>query len=213
MVAPVVSDVAEHGAGRGAEGVDPKARGPQSPLTLEEIQGLTRGCSPQAPTGVRNRALIVVLSRVGLRLSEALNLSPERIDFVRYQIAVGGRHSRVLPLEEGPSGAIVRWINLRDKTGLANAEVLFCTLTGDPMDPAYVRQALHRLAEKGEVQKRVNAQGLRDAYAAELWVAGLPPAEIQYLLGFESRRSLARYLSPIVENLQLSGASSRRRSG
>jgi hypothetical protein len=44
-------------------------------LTAAEIERLMRQCSRRAPTGVRNRALIAVCWRCGLRIGEALALS------------------------------------------------------------------------------------------------------------------------------------------
>jgi len=174
----------------------PESSTVRSTLVRQDIQGLTRQCC-QAPTGVRNRALIVTLYRAGLRLGEALTLAPDRIDFIQHQIAIVGRHSRLLPLDQGASREIVRWMNVRDKIDLGNTGMLFCTLKGRPIQPDYVRQLLPRLAEKAGIPKRVHAQALRDAYAGELVVAGVPLAEIRQLLGFDTGRSLARYLSQI----------------
>ena len=43
---------------------------PPEPLTAQEVKDLLRACSTRAATGVRNRALIAVLYRAGLRISE-----------------------------------------------------------------------------------------------------------------------------------------------
>ncbi|MGH2731613.1 MAG: hypothetical protein ACRDJG_01460 [Actinomycetota bacterium] len=45
-------------------------RYPAEILTPEEVRALILACSPKAPTGIRNRALIVVMYRGGLRLHE-----------------------------------------------------------------------------------------------------------------------------------------------
>ena len=45
-----------------------------------EIELLMRQCSRRAPTGVRNRALIAVLWRCGLRIGEALALAVKDFD-------------------------------------------------------------------------------------------------------------------------------------
>ncbi len=47
---------------------------PPEVLTEDEVKALIRACSNRAPTGIRNRALITVMYRAGLRLSEALAL-------------------------------------------------------------------------------------------------------------------------------------------
>ena len=50
---------------------------PPEPLSADEVKALIRACSTRATTGIRNRALIVVLYRAGLRISEALALLPK----------------------------------------------------------------------------------------------------------------------------------------
>jgi site-specific recombinase XerD len=49
-------------------------------LTNAEIELLMRQCSRRAPTGVRNRALIAVCGRCGLRIGEALALAVKDLD-------------------------------------------------------------------------------------------------------------------------------------
>jgi site-specific recombinase XerD len=49
-------------------------RRPPTVLQDEQIRTLISGCSNRAPTGIRNRALIAVMWRCGLRIAEALAL-------------------------------------------------------------------------------------------------------------------------------------------
>jgi site-specific recombinase XerD len=49
-------------------------------LTDREVQALIGACSHCAPTGVRNRALLTILYRGGVRISEALALQPKDLD-------------------------------------------------------------------------------------------------------------------------------------
>ncbi len=56
----------------------PKPRRSLPPEVLDdgEVCALMAACSPVAPSGFRNRALIAILYRGGLRVSEALSLRP-----------------------------------------------------------------------------------------------------------------------------------------
>src|SRR5216683_1702807 len=54
-------------------------------LTTAEVEALLRACSSRAATGVRNRAMIALLWRTGLRISEALALKLKEV-----QVEVGG---------------------------------------------------------------------------------------------------------------------------
>jgi integrase/recombinase XerD len=53
---------------------------PPGVLNGDEIEALIRTTSNRAPTGIRNRALITMMYRAGLGLSEALALKPKDID-------------------------------------------------------------------------------------------------------------------------------------
>ncbi len=66
-------------------------------LTELEVLALIRACSASAPSGVRNRALIAVLWRAGLRVGEALELRD--VDLALGTVRV--RHGQGRPLTDG----------------------------------------------------------------------------------------------------------------
>ena len=154
-------------------------------------------CSSTAPTGIRNRALVVTLYRAGLRLDEALTLVPADVDVAAGVIHVGrrfGEHVRDVGIDAGALGIVRHWLRVRAALGIGADGLLFCTLSGGRIHPAYVRQLLPRLAEKAGIEKRVHAQGLRYTHAAELAAEGMPAELIQAQLGHESLASTDRYL-------------------
>jgi site-specific recombinase XerD len=51
-------------------------RFPSEVLTVADVRSLMAACSSTSASGIRNRALIALLYRSGLRLSEALDLHP-----------------------------------------------------------------------------------------------------------------------------------------
>ena len=81
----------------------PKRRLPPEVLTNDEVLRLIDACS-NTPTGLRNRALIAVLYRAGLRVSEALDLYPKDVDAAAGTIRVlhgKGDRSRVVGIDAG----------------------------------------------------------------------------------------------------------------
>jgi Phage integrase family len=131
-------------------------------LTGGEVELLMRRCSRRAPTGVRNRALIAVLWRWGLRIGEALALKAKDFDPESGTLVVqrgkGGKR-RVVGVDAGTVALVGRWLELRRRRGIAGGP-LFCTLAGGPMDQSYVRHLLPRLARKAGVERRVHAHGV-----------------------------------------------------
>jgi len=128
-----------------------------------------RACGRHAPTGLRNRALIALLYRAGLRINEALSLYPKDLDLtdgcIRVLNGKGGR-SRTVGLNPGAAAIIERWLDVRSRLGLGGRHPVFCTLRGHPMAAAYVRVMLKRLAARAGIDKRVHARGLRHTHAA-----------------------------------------------
>ena len=55
-------------------------RYPAEPLTAEEVRALIAAVPGKGPLRVRNRALIALLRRSGLRITEALKLRPAHVD-------------------------------------------------------------------------------------------------------------------------------------
>ncbi len=170
-------------------------------VTPEEIDALIGACSNHALTGIRNRALILTLSRGGLRVSEALALRLAGLDPATGALTTRGPRShaqRTVGLEPPVLAALLRWIEGREGLHLDGECPVFCTLRGQPLKSAYVRALLPRLARKVGIAKRVHAGGLRDAHAMHLAGLHVPLELLQAQLGHSSRASTHRYLRQIA---------------
>ena len=176
-------------------------RYPAEVLTREEVQQLLHGCSPQAPTGIRNRALLVVLYRGMLRLAEALALQPKDLDRKAGTVRVlagKGKKARTIGLDPEAFAVVERWVDARKALGIKARAPLFCTLAGGPIAQPYVRALLNRLAGKAGIEKRVHPHGLRHTGAAELAAEGHPMNLVQAQLGHSSLATTSRYLAHIA---------------
>jgi site-specific recombinase XerD len=165
-------------------------------LTPKEVEKLLRVCSSRAPTGIRNRAMIAVAWRSGLRISEVLALRVKDLDLEAGTLVVQhgkGDKRRVVGLDAGTSALIDRWLTIRAKRRIVAGPV-FCTLKGQPIDQSYIRHLLPRLGRKAGIEKRVHAHGLRHAYAVELEREGATITTIRDLLGHSSAAVTDRYL-------------------
>jgi site-specific recombinase XerD len=169
-------------------------------LTAAEIEFLMRQCSRRAPTGIRNRALIALLWRCGLRIGEALALAPKDFDpdsgTLVVQRGKGGKR-RVVGVDAGTVALVGRWFEARRKRGILNSSPLFCSLAGRPMDQSYVRHLLPRLARKAGIERRVHAHGLRHAFAVDLVRSGAPLYVVRDPLGHSSVATTQVYLSRV----------------
>lgn len=170
---------------------------PAEPLTSDEVRALIRACSSRAPTGIRNRALIAVFYRGGLRLQEALRLYTKDLDPKQSTVRVlhgKGDKSRLVGIDDGAWAILDRWLDRRVRLGVNDKCPVFCTLDGAPIQPTYVRALLRRLAHKAQIQKRVHPHGLRHTHAFELANEGQPLHVIQAQLGHSSLAVTDRYI-------------------
>ena len=166
-------------------------------LSREEIEALIQQCSGRAPTGIRNRALLGILWRAGLRIGEALALQPKDLDLASATLVVQhgkGDKRRVVGLDPGTVALLERWLVSRKKLGVGVRAPVFCTLRGEGIDQSYVRHLLPRLASKVGIEKRVHAHGLRHRYATELEQEGATISTIRDLLGHSSAATTDKYL-------------------
>ena len=168
-------------------------------LSHEEIDRLLRACSKRAPTGRRNRALIALLWRGGLRLGELLSLSPKDVDLEEFVVRIqqGKTGKRVVGLDSSTAALVEQWIVSRRKLKISGRAPLFCTLAGGKINQSYIRHLLPRLAKKAGIERRVHAHGLRHRMAIDLVQEGADLLTVRDLLGHASAATTQTYLSRI----------------
>jgi len=170
-------------------------------LTADEVRALLEACSPRW-SGIRNRAMIAVLYRVGLRITEALALHAKDLDPVAGTVRVlhgKGNRSRTVGMDRGGFEMVDAWLATRAALGIDpdHRGPLLCLRDGQPIESSYVRVLLPRLARKAGIRKRVHAHGLRHTHAAELRAEGVEVGIISKQLGHASIATTAVYLDHI----------------
>jgi site-specific recombinase XerD len=171
-------------------------------LTDAEVRGLMVACGT-GPRGDRNRALLAVMYRTGLRVSEALSLSPKDVDLdtgtVRVLNGKGGK-TRVVGIDPGGAAVVAAWAAVRESLGVTASAPLFCALPGGTaaITAGYARNLIKAIARRAGVAKRVHAHGLRHTHASQLREEGVDIGIISRQLGHASIDTTARYLDHIA---------------
>jgi len=181
---------------------------PPEVLTEVEVRALIGACSTRGITGHRNRALLAILWRTGVRISEALELRPHDVDFkngtVRVRLGKGLKPRTTVLSNLDALPLIERWLEERGKLlTVGQGAPILCTLKGTPTDPSYARHLLPRLAKRAGLERRVHPHGLRHTHAADLALAGVPVLAIQQQLGHHSLTTTASYLRRVGMRLDL----------
>lgn len=169
-------------------------------LSREEVAALLAQPNRRVPTGARDRALIRLLHRAGLRCSEALDLRPRDVNLARLEVRVNagkGDKDRVVWIDSGTVEILQAWKDKRPRS-----EWLFCTLKGGRMDTSAVRHMLARRGRKAGITMRVHPHLLRHTYATELLEDGYSLLEAQRMLGHEDLRTTAIYVHLVDEQLR-----------
>jgi integrase len=142
-------------------------RYPADPPTVEEIVAVMRRAG-ETSYGLRVRALIVVLWRSGLRISEALALAESDLDRASGRILVrhgkGGKR-REVGMDRWAWQQLEPWLDYRATLPVG---ALICVINGPtsgrPWSPSAARVALRRLAVGAGVRRRFANLGITSVY-------------------------------------------------
>lgn len=199
-----------HNAGR-----PPRNKGrryPPSPPAVEEIVALIRAC-PDTPAGRRLRALIVLLWRSGLRISEALALEEHDLDPKAGSIVVrrgkGGKR-RVIGMDPWAWEQIAPWLVERQAYPLGPVfAVIEGPTAGRAVSASYVRAELRRLVQATGIRRRVAPHQLRHCYAVELARENAPVHILMRSLGHANLAVTTTYLMGVAPEEVLAYAHQR----
>lgn len=189
-------------------GMKPANAGMKYPVevpTTDEVLALMGACSRRGSAGIRDRALIMVLWRGGLRISEALSLRPRDIDLEQGAITVlwgKGKKRRIVGIDPQAVAVIELWLRRRsEKLAVGSTRPVFCNVcrpnVGHRLDSSTVRTKFKELGIKAGIEKRTNPHSLRHACASHLARKGVPIHLIRRQLGHASLRTTERYINDL----------------
>jgi site-specific recombinase XerD len=185
------------------QGVPPHNKGvryPPDPPTVEEIVAVMIAAG-DSPDGVRLRAVIVILWRAGLRISEALALNETDLDPDRGSLLVRhgkGDKRREAGMDRWAWSQIDPWLKLRRELPVGRLfGVLRGPTRGRPCAPAGIRAQLHHVAAVAGVRRRFAPHQLRHTHAVEMSREGISLIVIQRQLGHADLAITSRYLRGI----------------
>lgn len=188
-------------------------RYPADPPRPEEIVAVMRAAGP-VRHGLRLRALIAVLWRSGLRISEALALAESDLEPSRGALLVrhgkGGKR-REVGMDEWGWEQLQPWLKLRVELPIGP---LFCVISGPtvgaPWAASAARTQMRRLAARAGVRRRFAPHQLRHAHAVEMAREGVPLNVIQRQLGHANLGITSIYLQGIDSSEVIDMVHSRR---
>jgi site-specific recombinase XerD len=186
---------------------------PPDPPRPEEIILVMRQAG-HGRHGLRIRALIAVLWRGGLRISEALALNETDVDARRGSLLIRhgkGDKRREAGMDQFGFEQLEAWRAHRE---LLPPGPLFCVIDGQTRGrrwaPTAARAELRQLALDTEVRRRFAPHQLRHAHAVELAREGVAVNIIQRQLGHTDLGTTSTYLQGIDPSEIIDAVRSRR---
>lgn len=174
-------------------------------LTHDEVDALLARPNVAAPTGLRNRAMLEVMYRCGLRVSEACGIHLRDVRWADHQlhlrptVAKGGREAYVY-LHPELEDWLQRWKHAR-RAYAAGDPHLFTTLRGTPVGRKYVWEMVDRYARRAGIEKHAHPHMLRHTFATELLREGFTIREVQVAMRHSDIRTTAIYTEVVDEHL------------
>jgi site-specific recombinase XerD len=176
-------------------------------LDANQATRLLETCSKDGPQGLRDRAIILLLLRLGLRAADIVNMRPADIDWQDATLLVRGKGRRDvrLPLPQDAGDAVLDYIeNARPKVSIDRiflcSKAPFRPVRSGPIISGIVRAALRRAGIENPPSHGANL--LRHTTATMMLRAGATLDEIGTVLRHKSPDTTAHYAKVDVAALQ-----------
>jgi len=155
-------------------------------ISRDEAARLLKVPNLRAPTGLRNRCMLELMYRAGLRVAEVCALEPRDVDLTRGTVRVldgkGGDGTAYFDVDS-VAALISEWKRERKRLGVAGGAPLFCTLAGETIDTSYMRAMVKRIARRAGLDpSKVSPHVLRHTFATELLDEGFNIRQVQEAL-------------------------------
>lgn len=173
-----------------SEVVEAGSRGAMLPkvLSLEEVKQLFDAPDLTQKEGIRDRAMLEVMYATGMRVSELLGLTVNRVNLqTHYVIAFGkGSKERLVPMGKYAVHYLKKYLDeVRPKLVKSErpTDLLFLTIRGSGMTRQRFWQIIKGYGQKAGISKPLTPHILRHSFATHMLNDGADLRTVQELLG------------------------------
>jgi len=171
-------------------------------LTPAEVERLCAVIPRDSHQGYRDLVLISILYGLGLRVSEALGLLLDDIDFETGAVRIMGKGSKERRLYMGRTVAKAMALYIHRWRPGVGSRYVFIHTDGRPLDRHYVAHRLSRYQQQAGIRTRVTAHVFRHSFATAFYRATGDPFALQAALGHESLQMTLHYTRVTSEDLE-----------
>lgn len=165
-------------------------------LTLEEIKFLFETTKKRPKFKNRDQAVLGCLYHLGLRASEATNLTLEDIDLENNLVFIRKSktgYQRQVPISETLKTIFEKYLQTRMLFFSMDNNYFLLGLKGKLTANGSIPQILNKLAKETQISKRIHPHVLRHSIATHLLQNGMPLDKVSQFLGHKNIGSTERY--------------------
>lgn len=177
-------------------------------ITLEDVEALLAAAGgPGTTLAKRDRALLEVLYGTGARISEAIGLDIDDIDFEGHAVLLRGKGSkqRIVPLGSYAHEALKDYLTVARPTlttAKGSGPAVFLNARGGRLSRQSAWTVLTKAAKRAGISTDVSPHTLRHSFATHLLDGGADVRVVQDLLGHASVTTTQIYTLVTVEKLR-----------
>ena len=146
-------------------------------------------------TSARDTLLVTLNLTVGLRCSEALNLTVEQFNSDVISIIGKGGKLRKFKVTDEIRARFNEYMEVRDQAfnDGEDSDLLFVSVTGKELHVKDINKNLKKYAERANIDKDLSSHCLRRSCATHYLQEGIPVAQVATLLGHSDVKTTMRY--------------------
>lgn len=176
-------------------------------LSVNEIESLLSQPNVRDKQGLRDKAILETLYATGMRVSEAVNLRKDNVNFdIGFLRCIGkGNKERIIPLGSKAQASIKRYLEtvrprlLKDK----ESEFLFLSRLGKKLSRQSFWKLIKKYAKDARIKKPMWPHILRHSFATHLLERGADLRSVQEMLGHSSISTTQLYTHVNKDRLKL----------
>lgn len=175
-------------------------------LSDKELSALSASFDRSTPEGVRDHAIFLCMSELGLRCSEVASLTLEDFDWHRGALVIRqtkAHRDRVLPLLAPVGHAVTEYLRYARQSRAERR--LFLSISrrnGTPMSVNQIRNVIRRAYLRAGITSTTGTHALRHTRARSLYESGASLKLIADILGHKSIDTSRVYVSVGIQQLR-----------
>ncbi len=171
-------------------------------LTIEEVDRLLVAPDISTPKGLRDRAMLEVFYATGLRVSELIGLTLDRVNLEAGFVRCMGKGSkeRIVPIGLSAAEAVAAYLKIRRPKN--ETDHLFLNNGGKKLSRMGMWKILRGYGVQAGIKKKLTPHVLRHSFATHLLERGADLRAVQTMLGHSNISTTEIYTHVMRERLK-----------